>query len=89
MFHPVPSISYTSVTLFLPARPRLAVPFAINGSRNSQTAFLVDGADNMDRGSNATLLTTPSIDSIAEFKVLRSGYSAEAEPRRWRPGSVW
>src|SRR4029078_12663048 len=30
-----------------------------------------------DRGSNLTLLNTPSIDSIAEFKVQRSQYSAE------------
>jgi hypothetical protein len=37
----------------------------------------VDGADNVDRGSNLTLLTFPSIDSIAEFKVQRSLYSAD------------
>ncbi len=38
---------------------------------------LVDGADNVDRGSNQTLLNTPSMDAIDEFKVLRSDYSAE------------
>ena len=37
----------------------------------------MDGADNVDRGSNLTLLTTPSVDAIAEFKVLRNHYSAE------------
>jgi hypothetical protein len=52
-------------------------PFAINGARNSSNAWLVDGADNVDRGSNQTLLNTPSIDSIAEFKVARSVYGAE------------
>jgi hypothetical protein len=62
----------------LPSGQTATIPWSINGSRNSQSAFLVDGADNEDRGSNATLLTTPSIDSIAEFKVLRSGYSAES-----------
>jgi hypothetical protein len=37
----------------------------------------VDGADNVDRGSNLTLMTFPSIDSIAEFKVERSLYTAD------------
>ncbi len=53
------------------------VSFSINGGRNSQNNWTVDGADNVDRGSNATLLNYPSVDAIAEFKVLRSTYSAE------------
>ena len=53
------------------------VQFAINGGRSSENSFTVDGADNVDRGSNLTLLTTPSVDSIAEFKVIRNHYSAE------------
>jgi Carboxypeptidase regulatory-like domain/TonB-dependent Receptor Plug Domain len=79
----MPGVSSASVDQLyvgnsLPSGQTNTIPFSVNGSRNSDTAFLVDGADNMDRGSNATLLTTPSIDSIAEFKVLRSGYSAES-----------
>jgi Carboxypeptidase regulatory-like domain len=50
---------------------------SINGARTSANSWTVDGADNVDRGSNLTLLTTPSIDSIAEFKVLRSNYNPE------------
>jgi len=53
------------------------VSFSINGGRNSQNNWTVDGADNVDRGSNVTLLNYPSVDAIAEFKVLRSTYSAE------------
>ena len=53
------------------------VSFAINGGRNSQNSYTVDGADNIDRGSNLTLLNYPSVDAIAEFKVLRNHYSAE------------
>jgi outer membrane receptor protein involved in Fe transport len=60
-----------------PSGTAATIPFAINGSRNSASSWTVDGADNVDRGSNGTLLTTPSIDAIAEFKVQRSGYSAE------------
>jgi hypothetical protein len=79
----MPGVSSSSVDQLyvgnsLPSGQTNTIPFSINGSRNSQSAYLVDGADNVDRGSNATLLTTPSIDAIAEFKVIRSGYSAEA-----------
>ncbi len=53
------------------------IPFSLNGGRTSGTAFMVDGADNLDRGSNLTLLTFPSVDAIAEFKAFRGAYSAE------------
>ena len=54
-----------------------SVSFSINGARESQNNWTLDGADNIDRGSNKTLLTFPSIDSIAEFKVLRGNYDPE------------
>ena len=55
------------------------VNFSVNGARTSGNAWTVDGADNVDRGSNFTLLTYPSVDAIAEFKTLmmRGAYSAE------------
>jgi hypothetical protein len=53
------------------------IAFAINGGRTSENSFTIDGADNVDRGSNLTLLNYPSVDAIAEFKVLRNHYSAE------------
>ncbi len=53
------------------------VSFAINGGRTSQNNWTVDGADNVDRGANLTLLNYPSIDAIEEFRVLRGQYSAE------------
>jgi len=53
------------------------VNFSVNGGRTSGNAWTVDGADNIDRGSNFTLLTYPSVDAIAEFKTLRGNYSAE------------
>ncbi len=51
--------------------------FSINGQRTSANNWTVDGADNVDRGSNLTLLNYPSVEAIAEFKVLRNIYSAE------------
>lgn len=53
------------------------IPFSLNGGRTSGNAYMVDGADNLDRGSNLTLLTFPSVDAIAEFKAFRGTYSAE------------
>ena len=54
------------------------VNFAINGGRKSENFWTIDGADNVDRGANLTLLNYPSVDSISEFKVMRGLYSAES-----------
>ncbi|HXW93802.1 MAG TPA: carboxypeptidase regulatory-like domain-containing protein [Terriglobales bacterium] len=53
------------------------INFSINGGRPTQNAWNIDGADNLDRGSNLTLLGYPSIDSIQEFSVQRGQYGAE------------
>lgn len=54
------------------------VNISVNGARSSQNTFTVDGADITDRGSNITIQAYPSIDSIGEFKILRSLYPAES-----------
>ncbi len=72
------SVDQLYVGVTLPSGATATVPFAINGARNSMNAWLVDGADNIDRGSNQTTLNTPSVDAIAEFTVQRSGFSAES-----------
>lgn len=50
---------------------------SINGMRRNGVNVFVDGVSNTDVGSNITLLSTPTIDSIKEFKVLTSNYTAE------------
>ncbi len=50
---------------------------SINGMRRNAVNYLVDGVQNTDVGSNVTLLSTPTIDSIREFKVLSSNFTAE------------
>lgn len=50
---------------------------SINGMRRNSVNVFVDGVSNTDVGSNITLLSTPTIDSIKEFKVLTSNYTAE------------
>jgi hypothetical protein len=61
-----------------PAGTAATLPYSVNGNRNSANNWTVDGADNVDRGSNLTLMTFPSVDSIAEFKVERSLYTADS-----------
>ncbi|HWR53796.1 MAG TPA: TonB-dependent receptor [Bryobacteraceae bacterium] len=49
----------------------------INGSRDNQKNFSVDGITDMDTGSNQSLAFLPNMDAIAEVKVLTSNYQAE------------
>ncbi len=49
----------------------------IAGNRRNSTNYLVDGVSNVDVGSNITLLSTPTVDSIQEFRVITSVPSAE------------
>ena len=44
----------------LPNGSTSTVPFSVNGMRNSANNWTVDGADNVDRGSNQTLGTYPA-----------------------------
>ena len=53
------------------------INFSVNGGRPTQNTWNIDGADNVDRGANLTLLAYPSVDSIDEFSVQRGLYTAE------------
>lgn len=54
------------------------VNISVNGARSSQNTFKVDGADITDRGSNLTIQAYPSVDSICQYRVLRSLFPAES-----------
>src|SRR5678815_4835776 len=60
-----------------PAGQANTVNIAVNGARSAQNTYTVDGADVTDRGSNITIQAYPSVDSISEFRVLRSLFPAE------------
>src|SRR5207237_1743984 len=53
----------------------------VHGVRSLQNNFLLDGLENTSISENVQELTTqvsrPSVDSIGEFKVVTSAYSAE------------
>ena len=53
------------------------VAFSINGGRTVYNNWELDGGDNMDNGSNSTLNVYPSLEAIAEFRVLTSNYGAQ------------
>src|SRR6266508_4033335 len=53
------------------------VDVSVNGNQSNANMWTVDGVNNMDVGSNATLLVFPSVDAIAEFRVERNSFSAE------------
>lgn len=53
------------------------VAFSFNGGRTEYNNWEIDGGDNMDNGSNATLNVYPSLEAIAEVKVLTSNYGAQ------------
>ncbi len=52
------------------------ISYSINGGREEYNNWQIDGANNMDTGSNDTLDVFPNLDAIAEFRVLTSNYSA-------------
>lgn len=51
--------------------------FSVNGNPSTNNLFLLDGVNNNDVGSNRTILIYPSVDSIAEFKMLTNSYGPE------------
>ncbi|HEX9198467.1 MAG TPA: carboxypeptidase regulatory-like domain-containing protein, partial [Acidobacteriaceae bacterium] len=79
-----PGVSYGNATndqlyigASLPGGTSAQVAFSINGSRPTANNWTIDGADNVDRGANLTLLAYPSVDAISEFVTLRGTYEAE------------
>ncbi len=51
-------------------------PYSVNGARNDNTNFLLDGFNNQAmRGG--TMQANPPIDSVQEFKMQTTGYPAE------------
>ncbi len=75
----VPGVSASTTDSFSTAGTGLDshVDMSVNGNQSNANMWTVDGVNNMDVGSNATLLIFPSIDSIQEFRVDRNSFSAE------------
>ncbi len=54
------------------------VDISFSGSASNANMWLVDGTNNVDIGSGRTILTYPSVDSIAEFNISRNMYGADS-----------
>jgi hypothetical protein len=51
--------------------------FSVNGNPSTNNLFMIDGVNNNDVGSNRTILIYPSVDSVAEFRMLTNSYGPE------------
>jgi hypothetical protein len=51
--------------------------FAINGLNDHFTGYMLDGVWNTQQGNQTSTMTNPGPDTLAEFKVLTSNYSAK------------
>jgi len=60
-----------------PGQGLSTVAYSVNGGRTEYNNWEIDGGNNMDDGSNTTLLSYPSLDSIAEVRVMSSNYGAQ------------
>lgn len=51
--------------------------WSINGSRNRQNEFLLDGAPNNAQAGGNNLALVPSVDAVQEFKIQTNSYDAQ------------
>jgi len=61
-----------------PAGQANTMNISVNGARSAQNTYTIDGSDVTDRGSNITIQAYPSVDSISEFTVKRSLFTADS-----------
>lgn len=50
---------------------------SFNGNRPSHNIYLLDGGENLDRGGAGTFSVMPSVEALAEFRILSSNYDAQ------------
>ena len=70
----MPGVIDTSDGRDAPAPTSIANIYILGG-RNDAKNMTVDGISNLDTGFNGTVHSMPSMDSVAEVKVLISAYT--------------
>ena len=50
---------------------------SFNGQRMGHNIYLMDGGEDLDRGGSGNFSVMPSLESLSEFRILTSNYSAE------------
>jgi hypothetical protein len=51
--------------------------YSVNGVRDTQSVWLLDGGYNVDTGGNFNTALTPNMETVEEVRVLRGNYGAE------------
>lgn len=72
----LPGVVDTSDSREAPS-PRSIGDIYILGGRSNSKNMTVDGVTNLDTGSNGSVHSMPSMDSVSEIKVLMSNYAPE------------
>ena len=72
----VPGVRATRATISQPVLESHYQFFSVNGSRPGQNQFMLDGGNNTNVGFNSPEYS-PQVESIQEFKVQTSNFSAE------------
>ena len=72
-----PGVSATDGPQHREQGPAGGSDISVSGGSTTSNLWLIDGADNVDHGSNRTILVYPSVDAIEEFKIQRNNYGAE------------
>ena len=73
----IPGVSSTVADFNGPSAQGSGFTISFNGQRADHNVWMVDGGENYDRGSGGKFNIMPSVDSVAEFRVLTSNYSAD------------
>ena len=69
-----------------PGKVLSTVAYSVNGGRTEYNNWEIDGGNNMDDGSNTTLLSYPSLDSIAEVRRPDFQLRRAIWPKQFRHG---
>jgi hypothetical protein len=72
----LPGVVDTSDSREAPSPTSIGNIYILGGRSNSKN-MTIDGVTNLDTGSNGSVHTMPSMDSVSEVKVLMSNYAAE------------
>ena len=73
----IPGVSSTVADFNGPSAQGSGFTISFNGQRADHNVWMVDGGEDYDRGSGGKFNIMPSVDSVAEFRVLTSNYSAD------------
>ena len=74
----MPGVTYRGPAIYQrPFDNGAIAEWSVNGSRNSSTEFLLDGAPNNSQMGNNNIAYVPVVDAVQEFNMMLNTYNAE------------